>query len=92
MHDVARPRRVRKAQGVTGFVALQALRLPYELKQFSWQGSGAAAAQPEATEEEWRAAVAEATQQLQDLVCSLNRRLQSLRDAMHAIAEEAGEG
>lgn len=73
-------------------MALQALRLPYELKQFSWQGSGVAAAQPEATEAEWRAALAEATQQLQDLVCSLNLRLQSLREAMHAVAEEAEEG
>ena len=73
------------------WLALQALRLPYELKQFSWQGSGFAAAQPEATEEEWRAAVTETTQQMQELVCSLNRRLQSLRDALHAVAEEQAD-
>lgn len=62
--------------------------MPYELKQFSWQGSEEEVTQPEATEDEWRSALAEATQQLQDLVGTLNGKLQNLREAMQALIEE----
>lgn len=69
---------------------VQALKLPYELHQFSWQGSGEMLTQPEASEGEWRAALAEATQDLQDLVGTLNGKLQGLREAMQALIEEDG--